>query len=62
MLLNSEVLIEFEAYCIKQFTKCREKISLEVNPRIVHLKILSCFERVRSELDHKTKEEPAVSR
>jgi hypothetical protein len=60
MLFNTEVLVEFETYCIRQLTKCREKISLEENPRIVHLKILSCFERVRTELDVKMKEESGM--
>jgi len=54
MLLNTEVLVEFEAFCIKQLTKCRSKITQEENPRIVHLKILSCFERIRTALNTKT--------
>ena len=52
MLLNIDTLIDTEAYFIKQFTKCREKISLEENTRIIHLKILACFERVREMLDN----------
>ena len=42
-----EGLVEIEAYVIKLFTKTREKIAIENNPRVVHLKILSCLERIK---------------